>query len=44
MTSLQFFEHSRTQTAHEPIDWGTFQLRKDKFDTSIHRGPTFLLK
>jgi hypothetical protein len=44
MTSLQLFEQSRTQTAHDPIDWGTGELRRDKFDTSVHRGPTFLLK
>jgi hypothetical protein len=42
MTSLQFYDHKFDP--RPPVDWGRGDLQKDKFDPTLIKGPTFLLK
>ncbi|CAF0732237.1 unnamed protein product [Brachionus calyciflorus] len=43
MTSLQFFDHSSIES-RPAVDWGTLDLQSEKFDPTIIKAPTFILK
>lgn len=43
MTSLHFFDHSNIEP-RPPVDWGTLDLQSEKFDPTLIKAPTFILK
>ena len=44
MTSMEFFSHEKIAQNQPVVDWGTLDLRHEKIDSSVIKGPTYLLK